>query len=318
MATEDDTTNAQPGNVAREQPEDMKMETNERNPLKWSNEVWAMVLRMLAAYIYKWSGKDSPIELSPEARDEIRSRVVMDICTGEIPEGITPVHYVFKIARKWRVKGWAGDTETDRERKRKERNRARADMKDPGSAESEGARNKSPYRGVSDDARQPSPLAILVAIETATTEGLRYVSDRQRKARRRPVKGNVVPTFKARATGFAGRPRAGFGSNGRPLYYPGARTLITWEPVAPTVERGEYDRKAKAYRAHVPYVGTVSNRMIGKVKTDPTGSDPVGLAMATMAILGRTGKRRFNRAPVPAHGVPATPGDGTAIRPIRN
>jgi hypothetical protein len=54
--------------------------------------------------------------------------------------------------------------------------------------------------------------------------------------------------------------------------------------------------------------------MIGKVKTDPTGSDPVGLAMAAMAILGRTGKRRFNRAPVPAHGVPAMAGDGTASR----
>ncbi|NBT76528.1 MAG: hypothetical protein EBT15_11320 [Betaproteobacteria bacterium] len=293
------------------------METNERNPLKWSDAVWASVLRILAGYIYKWSGPDSPNALSPEARDEIRSRIVMDICTGEIPEGITPVHYVFRVARKWRVKGWAGDTETDRERKRKERSRARADMKDPGSAESEGARNKSPYRGVSDDARQPSPLAILVAIETATAEGLRYVSDRQRKARRRPVKGNAVPTFKARATGFAGKPRAGFGKNGRPLYYPGARTLITWETVAPTVERGEYDRKSKTYKPHVPYVGTVANRMIGKAKTAPTGSDPVGLAMATMAIFGRTGKRRFIRAPIPTTGIPATPGDGTEWRPIR-
>jgi len=289
----------------------MKIETNERNPLLWSDATWAIILRILASYIYKWSGKDSPRELSPEERDEIRSRIVMDICTGD-PGELTPVHYMFRIARKWRMRDWNGDTETDRIRKRAERARARTAERDPGSRESEENRNKSPFRGMSDDSRQPTPLAILVAVETATREGLRYISDRQRKARRKPVKGHSKPTYKARPTGFAGKPRVGFSPSGRPLYYPGARTLVTWETVAPEIETGPRGKP------HVPYVGTLGHRAIGKVKAPAIGAGEVGDAMARMAILGRTERKRFNRPIPPTTGIPAMVGDGTEFRPARN
>jgi hypothetical protein len=287
-------------------------------PAQWGDEFWSNVLRILAAYIYKWSGPDSPAELSPEARDELRSRMLLDLMTGD-PGELEPMHYVFRTARRWRVRGWAGDTETDRDRKRTERAAARKGLRDPGSRESEEGRNKSPYRGVSDDARQPRPDAILAAIETAEREGLRYVSDRQRKARRRPVKGNPGPVrYRCRAVGHVGRPRYGFGRlTGKPLYFPGAATRIAFEALPPEVERGEYDKKKRTYRPYVSHVGTVGNRAIGKAKTDPLGGDPVGHAMAAMAILGRTPRRRFVPPVPPVVGCPASPGDGTEWRAVR-
>lgn len=289
------------------------------NPVSWPETVWAEILRILAAYIYKWSNSESLSELSPEARDEIRSRIIMDIMTGDHPEGLTPTHLAFRVARQWRMRGWNGDIELNRERMRLERSKAREALQNPGSQESEEARNKSPFRGVSDDSRQPTPLAQLIAIETATLEGLRYVSDRQRKARRKPVKGKPSPVkYRCVPTGFAGRPRVGFGKDSRPLYFPGARTLIRFEPVgAPEYEMGEWDRKARQYRPYKSHTGTVANRAIGKAKTEPVGQDAVGLAMASMAILGRTKPRKFIPATVPTTGLPAQPGDGTEWRSCR-
>jgi len=287
-------------------------------PTTWGDEFWTNALRILGAYVYKWSGPDSPAELSPEAREEIVARIVMDALTGDAGE-LAPMHYIFRTARRWRMRNWAGDTETDRDRKRSERAAARRSLRDPGSRESEEWRNKSPFRGVSDDARQPRPDAILAAIETAERDGLRYISDRQRKARRRPVKGKPGPVkYRCRSVGHVGRPRYGFGRiTGRPLYFPGSATRIVFDPLPPEVERGEYDKRTRAYRPHVSHVGTVAHRAIGKKRTDALGGDAVGHAMATMAILGRTPRRRFVPPVPPVAGCPAAEGDRTAIRPVR-
>ncbi len=288
------------------------METNERNPLQWSDATAAAMLRIVAAYVRKWSGDDSPKTLSPDERDETRSRIIMDIMTGTVPDGITPLHYVFRVCRQWRMRGWSGDTETDRLRKRAERAAARKAARDPGSRESEEGRNKSPFRGVSDDARQPRPDRILEAIETATREGLRYVSDRQRKARRRPVKGKPERTrYRVVVVGTLGRGFAGLAPrSGRPLYWPGSGTRIAFEPLPPTMEVGPRGRP------HVPYVGTVANRAIGKAKTAALGEDDIGTAAARMAILGRTRRRGFIPPTVPTRGVPAAAGDGSAVRTV--
>lgn len=283
------------------------METNERNPLKWPGLFCSAILRIVAAYVRKWSGNDSPDSLSPEAREEIVSRIVFDIMTsGLVPDGISALHYVFRVCRKWRVRGWAGDIETDRQRKRNERAKARKSLRDPGSAESEEARNKSPFRGCSDDARQPRPDRILEAIEEAEARGLAYVSARQAKARRKPNKANQRPPRRYRAipTGHRGRPRAGFSPTGRPLYFPGAATLIRWEPIPETEPAGEYDRKTRTYRPYVSHRGTIANRAIGKRRTPATGRDAVGHAMAVMAVLGRTPRRKFIPATPPTAGIP--------------
>jgi hypothetical protein len=285
------------------------METNERNPLKWPDDTATAALRIVRGYVGKWSAPDSPASLSPADRDEISGRIIFDVITGTIPAEITPLHYIFRTCRRWRVRGWAGDTETDRIRKRGERAAVRKNLRDPGSRESEEGRNKSPFRGVSDDARQPRPDRILEAIETATREGLRYVSDRQRKARRRPVKGRPEPTrYRVVVVGTMGRPMAGRAPNGRPLYWPGSATRIAYIPLPPTMETGPRGKP------HVPYTGTVPNRAIGKSRTAAIGQDAIGTAAARMAILGRDTRRQFNPPPAPAAGCPATPGDGTEWR----
>ena len=295
----------------------MKLETNERNPAKWSDAMWASILAILAAYIRKWSGEDSPATLSPEARDEIRSRIVLDVIEKPMPAGFSVLRHVFRIARQWRVRGWTGETAADQREKRAARKAARAAARDPGSRESEEARNKSPFRGMSDDSNQPTPLAQLIAIETATREGLAYVSDRQRKRRRRTVSGKPSPAkYRVRVVGFVGKPRVGFGYNGRPLYFPGAATRIAFEPLAPEGER-YYCRKTRKWKPHPGHIGSIANRAIGKRKTDAIGQDAIGQAMARMAILGRTETRRFIPAPPPTTGIPAQPGDGSAIRPCR-
>jgi hypothetical protein len=288
------------------------MDTNERNPLKWSDDTAAAMLAIIGGYVHKWSGPDSLATLSPAERDEIKSRIAFDVMTeGSVPDGMTSLHYVFRACRRWRVRGWNGNTALDQRDRRAALRLARAAERDPGSRESEEGRNKSPFRGVSDDAKQPRPDRILEAIESATTAGLHYVSDRQRKARRRPVKGRPERTrYRVSIVGSVGRPVAGYAPNGRPLYWPGSATRIAYEPLPPTME---VDRQG---RPHVTHVGTVANRSIGKAKTAALGTDAVGTAAATMAILGRTERRRFNRPPLPAAGVPAAAGDGTAVRTV--
>lgn len=278
-------------------------------PSQWHETVWVQILAILAAYIRKWSGPDSPDGLSPDERDEIRSRIVMDIMTGD-PGELSPLHFTFRTARKWRMRGWAGDTETHRELMRGIRAKAKQSLRDPGSAESEESRNKSPFRGSSADSKTPTPLAMMIAAESAVKGELRYVSDRQRKARRRPVKGNPpAVTYRIVPVGTVGRPRVGFGQNGRPLYFSGAATRISYVAIPGTIERGEYCRRTKAYRPHVPYTGKLANREVGKVKADPV---PAG--MIREAFAGDVESRRHVRNPIPAP-IPATPGDGTEFRP---
>jgi hypothetical protein len=286
------------------------METNERNPLQWSDATAAATLRIVAAYVRKWSGPDSPDTLSPDEREEVVSRIIFDVMEGgDVPDDIAPLHHVFRTCRRWRVRGWNGNTAYDHRERRAALRAARAAERDPGSRESEEGRNKSPFRGVSDDARQPRPDRILEAIETATREGLRYVSDRQRKARRRPVKGKPEATrYRIAIVGHVGRPMAGYSPTGRALYWPGSATRIAFEPLPPTREVGPRGKP------HVPYVGTVGHRAIGKAKTAAVGEDAIGTAAATMAILGRTERRRFIPTPPPTRGVPAMIGDGSAIR----
>lgn len=239
------------------------------SPANWPETVWNQILAILASYIRKWSGPDSPKTLSPDERDEVRSRIIMDIMAGECPDDITPLHYVFRVARRWRMREWAGDTETNKERMRKARASARKALRDPGSMESEEGRNKSPFRGSSADSKAPTPLAMMIAAEEMTSGRVWYVSDRQRKGRRRPVKGNPGPVkFRTVPVGFVGRPRVGFGRNGRPLYFPGAASRIAYLPLAPECERGEYDRKTRKYREYVSHVGYIPNREIGKVKCE--------------------------------------------------
>lgn len=283
------------------------METNERNPLKWSAVFCSLLLRIVAAYIRKWSGGDSPTTLSPEARDEIRSRIIMDLMTGgEVPEGISPLHHVFRTCRRWRVRGWAGDTESHRELVRASRAAARKALRDPGSAESEEERNKSPFRGCSDDARQPRPERILAAIEEAESRGLAYVSGRQARARRKPQRAHIRPPSRFRAV-----------PTGR-VIGPAGETIATvfrWEPIPETEPTGPYDRKAKRWTPYVAYKGSIPNRSIGYNRTPATGTDPVGHAMAAMAVLGRDARRHFTPSPLPAAGIPQPEGLTNGRRP---
>lgn len=285
------------------------METNERNPAKWSDAFWRSAMGIIKAYVRKWSGDDAPAPLNSEAREEIASRIYFDILTGEeLPEGMTPMHHIFRVCRRWRIKAWAGDCELDRERKRSAARRYRDALANPGSEASEQKRNKSPYRGCSDDARQPNPLAVLMAIETATLDGLRYVSARQAKRRRRAVKGRRVIRRYCRPTGLT-RPAVLLPS-GRLTYWPGTATRLEWHSEV-VAECGPFGRP------HVSHVGTIPNRAIGKKATARLGSDAIGQAMARMAIVGREETRRFVPAQTPTRGIPAQSGDGTEWRAIR-
>lgn len=250
------------------------------NPAAWPETIWISILAILASYIRKWSGADSPRELSPEERDEIRSRIILDILAGECPDDITPLHYVFRVARRWRMRDWNGDCELDRIRKRAERAAVKSSLRDPGSMESEEGRNKSPFRGSSVDSKTPTPLAMMIAAESMQSGEVWYVSDRQRRSRRRPVKGNPGPaTYRTVPVGRVGRPRAGFSPTGRPLYFPGSATRIAYDPIPATFERGEYDRKTRTYRPHVSHVGYVPNRSIGKVRCESATGAECWLAM---------------------------------------
>jgi hypothetical protein len=123
----------------------------------------------------------------------------------------------------------------------------------------------TPSTGTSEDSRTPSPLAILIAKEEAQN-GLRYVSDRQRKARRKAVRGR---NRHQRILVVEGRCET--------------HTAIRWEKV--TIHG-------------VVYKGTVANRDIGKSRTVPV---PAGIA--AWAMMGRDARGRFvsNREPVTAN-----------------
>lgn len=280
------------------------MDANERTPARWDNATAAAMLKIVAHYVGKHSQDDCPAPLSREGREEIVARIMFDIVTGEdIPDGIPIVRGVFRKARWWRIRGWCGDVELDRERKRTAAARERDERATPGSESFERAANKSEFRGYSDDSRQPTPLAIVIAAETAEREGLRYVSDRQAKQRRRAVKGHrraIVRTVPGEIVGIL--------------------TIDTdtgsWRYGEGACQRVEFRREdggpvsGKRGRSHV---GTIDNRAIGKTRTVP-----VSEGLAHWALLGRNERRRFTPAPLPMAGVPATAGDGTEWRPLQD
>lgn len=249
-----------------------KLETMEfRNPLTWPEWLAAMVLRLVGMYVYRWSNREAPNELSPEAREEISARVVFDIMTGGlVPDDMTLRHYVFAVCRRWRIRGWNGDCELDAARKRRERANITG-------------RTDTPFSGASSDSRMNSPLQILSTLEIATGElilsakavatreargqcefirgGLHAVSDRQAKNRRKAVKSRcrivTVCEIESRASD---------------------RTYITFRKIRLATTR---------------HVGTIANRAIGKVRLSVTGED-------ARATLHRDSRGRFIPAPIPS------------------
>ena len=285
---------------------------NDSNPLAWDETTAGSVLKIVGCYVTKHSQPDCPAPLSPEARGEIQSRVMFDLMTGgDIPDDIPLLRHVFRRCRLWRMRGWNGDCELDRDRQRAARARERNEEQTPGTEAYNRSIGKDSYRGYSDDSRQPTPLAQLIAIETATMEGLRYVSDRQRKARRRAVKGNRIVKVTAVPGEIVGR--MAIVASGRVLWFPGAFQRFTYREEV-VGERGRWNIGKRAFEPFTGHTGTVPNRAIGKSRTDAVGTDAVGVAMATMAILGRTRRKAFRPATLPMAGVPATAGDGTEWR----
>ena len=253
----------------------MNLETMEfRNPAQWPEWLADMSMSLIRRYVYRWSNREAPKELSPEARDEIASRIIFDIMTaGEIPDGMTVRHYVFSVCRRWRIRNWNGDCELDAARKRRER----------GLMTGRVGRNDEPYSGASIDARMNSPFQILSALEIATGElilspkaietresrgqcefirgGLYAVSDRQAKNRRKAVKSRcrivTVCEIESRAED---------------------RTYITFRKIRLATTR---------------HIGTIANRDIGKVRLSVSGED-------ARETLVRDPHGRFIPAPIPA------------------
>jgi hypothetical protein len=189
----------------------------------------------------------------------VTAQIVYDWQTGDYSDW-TPEsdqHAAASHAKQWRVRGWHGQTADAMAEKRFAAKLAKQRAKDGWDA--------TPSTGTSEDSRTPSPLAILIAKEEAT-KGLRYVSDRQRKGRRKAVRGR---NRHQRILVVEGRYET--------------HTAIRWEKV--TIHG-------------VVYKGTVSNRDIGKSRTVPVPAD-----VAAWAMLGRDERGRFvsNREPVTAN-----------------
>lgn len=283
---------------------------DDRNPLLWSEATAANVLKATAGYVRKYSQPDCPAPMDPEAREEVTARIVFDVVTGgEIPDGVSILHHVFRKCRLWRLRGWAGDCELDRDRKREESSREREDERTPGTESFERAARKSAFRGYSDDSRQPTPLAQLVAIETAERAGLRYVPPWQARHRRRAVKGCRVTVVRVIPGPIVGRIVIDT-ETGEYRPEPGTYQRVEFREEA-VAERGRWNVGKRSFEPYTGHVGTVENRSVGKAKTVPV---PVGLSR--WALLGRTVRHRFTPAPLPTAGVPATPGDGTEWRAL--
>jgi hypothetical protein len=249
------------------------------NPLTISDRDAAAVMLFIRRYVTKHSQPDCAAPLSPDAREEVTAQIVYDWQTADY-SAWTPEshqHAAASHARKWRLRNWYGNT-ADAQAAR----RFAAKLAKKRQAEGWDA---TPSTGTSEDSRTPSPLAILIAKEEASGEpimsepawvrflenchelhgGLRYVSDRQRKARRKAVRGR---NRYQRILVVEGRYET--------------HTAIRWEKV--TIHG-------------VVYKGTVANRDIGKSRTVP-----VPAAIAAWALLGRDEQGRFvsNQEPVTA------------------
>lgn len=228
------------------------------NALTVSDIVAKQVMLFVRRYVAKHSQPDCQYPLSPEAREEVVAMIVYDWQTADYgdwaPEN--DQHAAASHARKWRMRGWHGNTADQQAERRFAAKLAKQRQQEGWDA--------TPSTGTSEDSRTPSPLAILIAKEEAT-KGLRYVSDRQRKARRKAVRGR---NRLERLLVVDGRYET--------------HTAIRWEIV----------------KVHgVMHKGTVSNRDIGKSRTVPVPAD-----IAAWAMLGRDDKGRFrpNREAVSA------------------
>ena len=249
------------------------------NPLAVSDVVAKQTMLFVRRYVAKHSQPDCPAPLSPDGREEVVARIIYDWQTADYSDW-TPEsdqHAAASHARKWRMRGWFGNTADDHRERRKTAKLAKQQQAD--------GWDSTPSTGTSEDSRTPSPLSILIAKEEASGEpimserawvrflenchelhgGLRYVSDRQRKSRRRAVRGR---NRLERILVVDGRYET--------------HTAIRFETV----------------RVHgIAYKGTVPNRSIGKSRTVPVPAD-----IAEWAMLGRDERGRFvsNRQPVKA------------------
>lgn len=225
------------------------------NPQTVSDVVAGQLLKFARHYVAKHSQADSDKPLSPEAREEVVARILYDWQTADYSEWQPEddLHAVARQCRWWRIRGWNGETADDQREKRQRQRLARE--------QSQAGWDATPSTGTSEDSRTPTPLAILIAEEEATN-GLRYVSDRQRKARRKAVRGrNRLERLLVVEGRYA------------------THTAIRWEVV----------------RIHgILHKGTVANRDIGKARTVPVAD-----GLAQWALRDRDDRGRFvpNREP---------------------
>ena len=235
------------------------------NPLTVSDLTARQIMLFVKRYVAKHSQADGPRPLSPEAREEITARIIYDWQTADYSEWEpeSDLHAAARQCRWWRLRGWHGTTQDDEREKKRSAKRAKA--------HAAAGWDDTPSNGTSEDSRTPSPLAILMAEETAR-KGLRYVSDRQREQRRKAVK--------TRNRHFI---------------------LISVE--------GRYEtytavRVEKVTIYGIRHKGTIANRNIGKAKTDS-----VSATVAATALRSRDSKGRFIPDMVPATPSPWTTAD---------
>ena len=232
------------------------------NPLTVSDLTARQIMLFAKRYVAKHSQADGPRPLSPEAREEITARIIYDWQTADYSEfePESDIHAAARQCRWWRLRGWHGTTQDDEREKKRAAKAAKA--------HAAAGWDATPSSGTSEDSRTPSPLAILMAEESAQ-HGLRYVSDRQREGRRKAVK--------TRNRHFI---------------------LIS------VVERYETYTAIRCERVTiygVRHKGTIANRNIGKAKTEK-----VSFAAKIKAVLrGRDSQGRFVPDRIPAIAIAA-------------
>jgi hypothetical protein len=226
------------------------------NPLTVSDQTAAQILLFVRRYVAKHSQPECQYPLSPDAREEVTAQIVYDWQTADYEEW-TPdndQHAAASHARKWRMRGWHGNTADAQAERRFSAKLAKQRV-------AEGWTD-TPSSGTSEDSRTPTPLALLMAREESDRNGLRYVSDRQRKARRKAVRGR---NRLERLLIVDGRYET--------------HTAIRFEVV----------------KVHgVSHKGHTPNRQIGKSKTVRVPAD-----VAAWALQGRDTHGRFTRSTIP-------------------